>query len=59
MTVPSMAFANCRLLVNGCIVHRNIAPLRFTMRLFTANLPKQKSESNSHRQIKLDRVLVR
>jgi len=48
----------CLLLVNGCVVNRNIAPLRFTMRLFTGNLPKQKSESNSYRHIKLDWVLA-
>jgi len=36
-----MPFANRRLPVNGCIVNRNMAPLGFTMRLFTANLRKQ------------------
>ena len=54
-TVPIMLRANCLLLVNGCIMNRNIAPLRFTMRLFTGNLRKQKSRkqksrSNSHLQ---------
>jgi len=39
--VPGMLFTNCLLPVNGCIVNPNIAPLGFTMRLFTANLRKQ------------------
>jgi len=34
------------LLVNGCIVNRNIAPLRFTMRLFTGNLQNKKATRN-------------
>ena len=52
MTVPVMLFANCLLLVNSLIVNRNIAPLRFRIRLFTGNLRKQKSQANSHRHIK-------
>jgi hypothetical protein len=44
-----MPLANRRLPVNRCIVNRNIAPLGFTMKLFTATYG-----NNLGRQIKLE-----